>query len=110
VPEAETGPVAASRAFLLATRREEPTDDRRTALAGLDGGRLAALDRDAATAFWLNAYNAAVQDDRFLGDGTTWDAATGESADGRALARVPSRRLSAFAWQDDRGPDAFYAP
>ena len=33
---------------------------------------------------------------------------TGESDDGRALARVPTRRLFAFAWQDDHGPDAFY--
>ena len=42
------------------------------------------------------------------GDGTTWDPATGRSADGRRLQRLPTRRLFAFAWQDDHGPDAFY--
>jgi hypothetical protein len=42
------------------------------------------------------------------GDGTRWDGTTGESDDGRRLERVPARRLFAFAWQDDHGPDAFY--
>ncbi|MFC4451354.1 DUF3179 domain-containing protein [Halorussus aquaticus] len=42
-------------------------------------------------------------------DGTTWDEATGESADGRSLEEVPAKRLFAFAWQDDHGPDAFYS-
>jgi hypothetical protein len=41
-------------------------------------------------------------------DGTTWSVATGESADGRELERVPARRLFAFAWQDAHGPDAFF--
>jgi hypothetical protein len=41
-------------------------------------------------------------------DGTTWDLATGESADGRTLERVPARRLFAFAWQDAHGRDAFF--
>ncbi|WP_255194448.1 DUF3179 domain-containing protein [Natronobeatus ordinarius] len=43
----------------------------------------------------------------FAADGTTWDGATGESKDGRTLERIPARRLFAFAWQDDHGPDAF---
>jgi len=43
-------------------------------------------------------------------DGTTWDGATGESADGRRLERLPARRLFAFAWQDAHGREAFYAP
>ncbi|WP_436930706.1 DUF3179 domain-containing protein [Halosimplex halobium] len=43
-------------------------------------------------------------------DGTTWDPATGESADGRALDRPSARRMFAFAWQDAHGPDAFYEP
>ena len=43
----------------------------------------------------------------FAADGTTWDGATGESEDGRALGRLPARRLFAFAWRDDHGPDAF---
>jgi hypothetical protein len=47
---------------------------------------------------------------RFAGDGTAWDGATGEAADGRTLERLPARRLFAFAWQDDHGPDAFWSP
>jgi len=43
-------------------------------------------------------------------DGTVWDPETGRSADGRQLTRLPSRRLFAFTWQDDHGPDAFYGP
>jgi len=43
-----------------------------------------------------------------FGDGTSWDVSTGRSTDGRALSRVPTRRLYAFAWQDDHGPDSFY--
>jgi len=43
----------------------------------------------------------------FRGDGTVWDGATGEAADGRRLDRLPARRLFAFAWQDDHGPGAF---
>jgi hypothetical protein len=46
----------------------------------------------------------------FRADGARWDGATGESSDGRALDRVPARRLFAFAWQDDHGPDAFWRP
>ena len=45
--------------------------------------------------------------DGFEADGTTWDGATGESDDGRRLRRLPARRLFAFAWQDDHGPDSF---
>ena len=44
----------------------------------------------------------------FVADGTTWDPATGRAEDGRQLDRLPTRRLFAFAWQDDHGPDAFY--
>jgi hypothetical protein len=45
-----------------------------------------------------------------VGDGTTWDPATGRAADGRRLDRLPTRRVFAFAWRDDHGPDAFYDP
>jgi hypothetical protein len=45
---------------------------------------------------------------RFAADDASWNGATGESDDGRSLARLPTRRLFAFAWQDDHGPDAFY--
>ncbi|WP_435360560.1 DUF3179 domain-containing protein [Haloarchaeobius sp. DFWS5] len=47
-------------------------------------------------------------DGRFAGDGTTWNGATGRSDDGRELTRLAARRLFAFAWQDDHGPDSFY--
>ncbi|KTG21932.1 DUF3179 domain-containing protein [Haloferax profundi] len=48
-------------------------------------------------------------DDRtFHADGTDWDGATGDAADGRSLERLPARRLFAFAWRDDHGADAFY--
>jgi hypothetical protein len=45
---------------------------------------------------------------RFRADDTGWVGATGESDDGRRLERLPARRLFAFTWQDDHGPDAFY--
>jgi hypothetical protein len=45
---------------------------------------------------------------RFRADDTVWLGATGKSEDGRRLDRLPARRLFAFAWQDDHGPDAFY--
>jgi hypothetical protein len=65
--------------------------------------------------FGIHAYEApsfplspAADGSGLRGDGTTWDPATGRAADGRRLPRVPARRLFAFAWQDDHGPDAFY--
>ncbi|MEF8813844.1 MAG: DUF3179 domain-containing protein [Halovenus sp.] len=48
-----------------------------------------------------------VGDGQFRADGTCWDGATGAGDDGRQLRRLPARRLFAFAWQDDHGPDAF---
>jgi len=45
---------------------------------------------------------------KLRGDGTTWNAVTGDGEDGRTLQRVPARRLYAFAWQDDHGPDTVY--
>jgi hypothetical protein len=53
-------------------------------------------------------FRATTEDSRFRADGTTWDAATGLSEDGRQLVRLPSRRLFAFTWRDDHGSDAFY--
>jgi len=50
-----------------------------------------------------------VGEGRFRADGTVWDGTTGRGEDGRRLERVPARRLFAFAWQDDRGPDAFWS-
>jgi len=46
----------------------------------------------------------------FAADGTEWDGASGEAADGRRLERLPARRLFAFAWQDDHGPGSFWSP
>jgi hypothetical protein len=51
-----------------------------------------------------------VTNEGVVADGTTWDPATGRAADGRRLERLPARRLFAFAWQDDHGPDSFYRP
>jgi hypothetical protein len=50
-----------------------------------------------------------VGEGRFRADGTVWEGSTGRSEDGRRLERVPARRLFAFAWQDDHGPDAFWS-
>jgi hypothetical protein len=44
----------------------------------------------------------------FRADGTEWEGETGRGADGRRLERLPSRRLFAFAWQDDHGSEAFF--
>jgi hypothetical protein len=57
-----------------------------------------------------HAFEPAGTPGTFRADGTRWDGTTGEAADGRRLARVPARRLFAFAWQDDHGPDAFAGP
>lgn len=48
------------------------------------------------------------EDEGFVGDGVRWDGTTDRAEDGRQLDRLPTRRLFAFAWQDDHGPDAFY--
>lgn len=44
----------------------------------------------------------------FVADGTRWDGSTGCAEDGRQLERLPARRLFAFVWQDDHGPEAFF--
>lgn len=56
-------PVACSEQFLLAVRKEEPTDEFERQLAAYDSDELAGkLDTDAARlAFWINSYNAATQ-------------------------------------------------
>ncbi len=64
---------------------------------------------DGIHAFENPGLDFEVGDDGFAADGTVWDGATGDAADGRALTRVPSRRLFAFAWQDDHGADAFWS-
>jgi hypothetical protein len=53
-------------------------------------------------------FERTVEPGTFLADDARWDGATGESDDGRSLERLPSRRLFAFAWQDDHGADSFY--
>jgi len=65
---------------------------------------------DSVDAFENPGFTFERRDDSIHADGTMWDGATGESADGRKLERVPARRLFAFAWQDAHGRDAFYAP
>ncbi len=44
----------------------------------------------------------------FVADGVRWNLATGRASDGRQLERLSTRRLFAFAWQDDHGPSAFF--
>jgi len=56
------------------------------------------------------AFERTAEPDTFTADGARWAGASGESDDGRSLERLPSRRLFAFAWQDDHGPDAFWTP
>jgi hypothetical protein len=70
------------------------------------------LTPDGIHAFDAAGFASAPTDEagRFAAGGTTWDGATGEADDGRHLERVPARRLFAFAWQDDHGPDAFVEP
>jgi hypothetical protein len=63
---------------------------------------------DGLHAFEHPGFGLRIEDGTVRGDGATWTPATGESADGRRLRRVPTRRLYAFAWQEDHGPDAFY--
>jgi len=65
---------------------------------------------DGVHAFENPGFDFERRDGSIRADGTTWNGATGESADGRALDRLATRRLFAFAWQDAHGPDAFYAP
>jgi hypothetical protein len=62
----------------------------------------------AIHAFEDPGYGFELREGMLYGDGARWDATTGRSDDGRTLPRVPSRRLYAFAWQDDHGPKSFY--
>jgi len=55
------GPLALSRQYLRAVRADEPTAAVRDSLAALPEDSVAALSESAATAFWLNVYNAATQ-------------------------------------------------
>ncbi|MFB6137929.1 MAG: DUF547 domain-containing protein [Halobacteriaceae archaeon] len=59
----ETDLPGLSRVFLAAVRRGDDAAGARRRLADADEAALAALETDAATAFWLNVYNAAVQFD-----------------------------------------------
>lgn len=59
-------------------------------------------------AFEHPGYEFELRNGTLYGDGVSWNLTTGRSDDGRALSRVPSRRLYAFAWQDDHGPGNFY--
>ena len=59
-------------------------------------------------AFEDPGYDFEVKGETLVADGASWDRTTGRSSDGRELRRIPSRRLYAFAWQDDHGVDSFY--
>jgi hypothetical protein len=55
-------------------------------------------------------FERTAEPDTYRADDARWTGASGESDDGRLLDRLPARRLFAFAWQDDHGPDAFWTP
>jgi hypothetical protein len=76
--------------------------------ATVGGQRVVVLVDDGVHAFADPGFELAFESGTLRGDGTAWDPATGRSEDGRRLDRVPARRLYAFAWQDDHGPDSFY--
>jgi hypothetical protein len=65
---------------------------------------------DGLHAFADPGFDLVVREGRVRGDGATFDPVSGRSDDGRRLERVPARRLFAFAWRDDHGPDAFHEP
>jgi len=64
---------------------------------------------DGLHAFEQPEFELRREDGSVRGDGATWTLTTGESNDGRRLRRVETRRLYAFAWQDDHGPRSFYS-
>lgn len=64
---------------------------------------------DGLHAFEQPEFELRLESGSVRGDGTTWTLTTGESDDGRRLRRVETRRLYAFAWQDDHGPRSFYS-
>lgn len=64
---------------------------------------------DGIHAFEHPGHRFELRDGTLYDDGVSWDVTTGKSGDGRRLIRVPTRRLSAFAWQDDHGRESFYA-
>lgn len=70
---------------------------------------LLVVAREGLHAYRDPGYEWRLTEDGLLADGTRWDPATGDAGDGRSLERVPARRLFAFAWQDDHGPDAFWS-
>jgi len=59
-------------------------------------------------AFENPGFEFTFRDGTLYADGTSWGGMTGRSDDGRQLSRIPSRRLYAFAWQDDHGRESFY--
>ena len=78
---------------------------------GLDDDVLAVdvlADETGFHAFEHPEFDLERVDGELVGDGATWNPVTGWSNDGRTLSRVPAKRVFAFAWQDDHGPDAFY--
>ncbi len=63
---------------------------------------------DGVFAFEDPGFGLKILEGVLRGDGAIWDPVTARSDDGRALRRVPIKRLFAFAWQDDHGPEAFW--
>jgi hypothetical protein len=85
-------------------------DDAGGVVADTVGGQdiVVVVASDTMQAFEDPVFDLNRRDGVLSGDGTAWDPASGHGAGGRRLEVVPSRRLYAFAWQDDHGPGSFY--
>jgi hypothetical protein len=85
------------------------------AAGGIVTDRLGATDvlvvagDDGIHAYQDPGFEWDLQGEQLRADGTRWDPGTGAAADGRRLERLPARRVFAFTWQDDHGPDAFWS-
>ena len=80
-----------------------------TVTATVGGERVVVISVNGGIhAFEDPGFSLEVIDGEVQGDGTRWDPVTGASVDDRRLKRIGGRRLFAFTWQDDHGPDAFF--
>lgn len=70
---------------------------------------LVVVNSESGTHLFENpGFEFEMRNETLYGDGVSWNPTTGRSSDGRQLTRIPTRRLYAFAWQDDHGRDSFY--
>jgi len=81
----------------------------RTAV-GDQSALIVATEADGIHGFVDPGGTVRLTDGALLVGGTRVDPATGRGADGSRLERLPTRRLFAFTWQDDHGPESFHRP